>query len=193
MFYILCILYISMYIQFSGFLMLDICLLWFANFEGTDIVYLSFTSSQLTAIRECPAWGSQSTNILTTIHTTSLLAFSLHLVTSGCVPTRTLPPLAVMYKVILIIACSALSGLSPPPDHHQLSGQVKPFLAPGKTNYPARPGSCIKVGDLHRKDNADDPFSQFSDHDVTQPLGADVTQPNPSTLLNSPRPPDPHL
>ena len=132
----------------------------------------------------------------------------------GCVTRPHPPPLAVMFydkvtrpliMTILLLACPALS---PPPDHHQLSGQVKPILAPGKTNYSARPGSCIKVGDLHPyrlPDHADDPFSQFSDHDVTQPLGADVTQPNPSrhlmspiipntsTLLNSPRPPDPHL
>ena len=91
--------------------------------------------------------------------------------------------------------------------------------APEKTNDSARPGSSIKAGNLHPyrlpSDHADDPFTPFSDHDVkdllqlNNLLGADVTQPNPllldkdilmspiipnpSTLLSSPRPPDPHL
>ena len=130
----------------------------------------------------------------------------------GCVTRPHPPPLAVMFydkvtrpliMTILLLACPALS---PPPDHHQLSGQVKPFLAPGKTNYSARPGSCIKVGDLHPyrlPDHADDPCSQFSDHDVKDLLQLDNLLdkdilmspiiPNPCTLLSSPRPPDPHL
>ena len=102
---------------------------------------------------------------------------------------------------------------------YQTVRQVTPFLAPEKTNYSARPGSSIKAGNLHPyrlpSDHADDPFGPFSDHDVkdllqlNNLLGADVTQPNPllldkdilmspiipnpSTLLSSPRPPDPHL
>ena len=54
-------------------------------------------------------------------------------------PPAPSPPLAVMYKVILIIACSALSGLSPPPDHHQpLPAQVifDPGCVPTRTLPP---------------------------------------------------------
>ena len=70
-----------------------------------------------------------------------------------------------------------------------------------KTNDSARPGSCIKVGDLRPyrlPDHADDPFSQFSDLlQLDNLLDKDILMspiiPNTSTLLNSPRPPDPHL
>ena len=99
------------------------------------------------------------------------------------------------------------------------SSDVRFKTATEKTNDTSRSGSIIRAGNLHPyrppSDHADDPFGPFSDHDVqdllqlNNLLGADVTQPNPllldkdilmsplipnpSTLLSSPRPPDPHL
>ena len=105
------------------------------------------------------------------------------------------------------------SAPAPQLEHAALfaSSDVRFKTAPEKTNDSARPGSSIKAGNLHPyrlpSDHADDPFGQFSDHDVkdllqlNNLLGADVTQPNPQPfdkdILMSPilptRPPDPHL
>ena len=138
-------------------------------------------------------------------------------------PDHQVTPMLISAKCSTDLRDKFTGRLAPAPrlNHASLfaSNDVHFKTAPEKTNDSARPGSSIKAGNLHPyrlpSDHADDPFGPFSDHDVkdllqlNNLLGADVTQPNPllldkdilmsplipnpSTLLSSPRPPDPHL
>ena len=134
--YILCV-YIFLHIMYSfiypcmsnfyDFLMLDICLLWFANFEGT-VVQADITSLQLTAfnvpgmsqsvihlqtIQRCTWFFSQGPGVIT--FPLCLASFTL----DASVRTRIAIPLFFPFPLfIFAVICPSPSPWPPLPQHH---------------------------------------------------------------------------